>query len=123
MPTLDFVAAKLTHSSWKLKLRRYLDGEEVLTPHQATDHDRCEVGRWLADPEVAPGMSIKGHTEIAALAEAHRALHASVRRIIETMEAGRRDEAEREFALADQHSQRVVSLLESLQKASARRAA
>lgn len=123
MPIVDFVAAKLQHTLWKMKLRRYLDGEETLTLAQATDHHACEVGRWLDAPTTG-GLAVWGHlTEMRELDAAHKALHAAVKQVIECHDARRTAEAEAHFAEAEEHSQRVVALLDLLQTVTSKRVA
>lgn len=115
MLTLDFAEAKLRHTTWKLRLRRFLDGEEVLTEAQAIDHHACEVGRWLAAPGSGGFARWGQRSELSELDAAHRAMHAAVRRVIEARNAGRMADAERAFDEADGHARAVVTLLTSIE--------
>jgi methyl-accepting chemotaxis protein len=123
MLTLDFAVAKLRHTSWKTKLRRFLDGDEALSPAQATDHHACDVGRWLHAPGTGGLAKWSSLPEVRELDTVHSQMHAAVKRVIEAKSAGRDADAEREFAAAVGHSERVVELLTTLEAAVARHAA
>ncbi|MBL9120271.1 MAG: CZB domain-containing protein [Phycisphaerae bacterium] len=123
MLTLDFAAAKLRHTSWKLKLRRFLDGEESLTLAQATDHHACDVGKWLYAPG-SGGLAKWGNlAELRQLEVVHGHMHAAVKRVIEARADGREADAERAFQEAEELSRQVVSLLTTLEQMVAKSAA
>jgi methyl-accepting chemotaxis protein len=123
MSTLDFAAAKLRHTSWKIKLRRFLEGEEALTLAQATDHHACDVGKWLYAAGTGGMATWGGIPEMVELEAVHTQMHAAVRRVIEAKAEGRAVDAEREFDLAEGLSQRMVSLLSTIERIVSRQAA
>ena len=109
----DFTSAALKHSSWKLRLRNYLDGKGGLTADQATSHKDCELGKWL----YAGGLAKYGTIpEMRTLEREHEILHQTVRTIVDLKSSGRTKEAEAAFLKIDASSRRIQELLNTLDK-------
>ena len=112
MKTLDFAAAKIKHRTWQINVRGFLDGRESLTESQAMSHEECDLGKWL----YAEGLQKYGTIQkMKDLEKVHVELHACIKRIIDMKNAGNTSGAEQEYARLEEASDRIVSLLDSLQ--------
>jgi methyl-accepting chemotaxis protein len=108
---VDFQRAKTDHYAWKTKLRNLLDGKEGLSEAEATSHEHCRLGRWI----YSEGMNRYGaRQEMQELEEVHKALHQSVRAVIQLSNRGQTHEAEQAYQDVEAHSDRVVALLDRL---------
>ncbi len=112
----DLSAAKTAHLSWKGRLRAFLDGQGSLTREQAVSHHDCAFGKWY----YSEGRQQYRHIpEMAAIETPHAELHQVIKAIIGHREAGRLEEAEREFTKVDALSKRIVGLLAAIEEKSA----
>ena len=109
----DFTRAALKHSSWKLKLRRFLDGKGGLNFTEAVSHRDCDLGKWL----YAEGLVKYGAmSEMKTLEKEHAMLHQAVRTIVDLRSAGKAKQAEAAYLEIDPLSRHIVELLETLHK-------
>ena len=110
--TFDFTRAKLKHSTWKLKLRSFLDGKGGLSTTEAISHRDCELGKWLYAEGLTKFASLP---EIKTLEREHESLHRTIKTIIDLKAIGKAGEAEAAFLKIDQFSHRIVELLDTLE--------
>jgi methyl-accepting chemotaxis protein len=106
--SFDFTRAALKHSTWKLRLRGFLDGKGGLSPVEATSHKDCDLGKWL----YAEGLTKHGSfPEMKTLEREHELLHLTVKTIVDLKAAGKAREAESAFLRIEPISKRVTELL------------
>ncbi len=112
---VDFEAMKTAHRVWKIKVRAYLDGNpDALDARAATDSHACALGQWYD----RKGIRQFGHLPaIANLDRPHKALHATIARIIELSRSGKHNEAKALLPEIDRLSDEVVSLIEQAEAA------
>jgi methyl-accepting chemotaxis protein len=111
--TVDFAAAREKHLMWKGRLRDFLAGKEALRVGSATDHTKCDLGKWLH----GAGMAQHGELpDMQELERAHIQLHAIVKAVIQAKEAGREAVANQELARADETSNTIVRLLSAVEQ-------
>ncbi|GAB6043041.1 methyl-accepting chemotaxis protein [Endothiovibrio diazotrophicus] len=110
---VDLSAAKVAHLAWKTKLRAFLDGHATLATDQAVSHRACGFGKWYY------GEGMKGYGKLAEMREVerpHEELHATIRKVVELKNANRRQEAEREYAKVGPLSERIVQLIDAVER-------
>jgi methyl-accepting chemotaxis protein len=113
MSTLDFSAARLAHLSWKMKLRSFLDGKRELAENRLASHRDCELGKWL----YSKGMERYGTIlNMQHLEKVHVELHRITKQILEFKKTGNIALAEKEYARLEQISDKIISLLTSIEK-------
>ena len=111
MVTVDFVAAKLKHASWKSKMRRFLNGEMAMSEAEAVSHHDCELGKWLYSDGKAHFGSIPEFRELEGI---HAKMHGYVRNIITKKNAGDVSGAEAQYKDLETSSGRIIQLLDNL---------
>ena len=112
--TFDFASARAAHLAWKTHLRAYLAGDHdaLDADNIASDHD-YQLGRWYF------GQGRRKYGDLpamAALEKPHRELHQKVKQIIELDRDGDKAQAERELATVDRLSDRIVGLLDEVER-------
>jgi methyl-accepting chemotaxis protein len=108
-----FSVARAKHLAWKTRIRDFLAGYEAIDVDKASDPKACDLGQWLyGEGRAKLGADPNG----LELERIHAALHASVRRIAELREAGHDREARAEADKLGQASDRIVSLLDVLER-------
>jgi methyl-accepting chemotaxis protein len=113
MSDLNFAMVKMSHNTWRLKLRGFLDGREQIDPMQLASHQGCELGKWI----YSVGLSKHGQLhDMQELEKKHKIMHGVVRRVVELKSAGKAQEAEQEFLKVKEAADTVVSLLTNLEK-------
>lgn len=116
----DFAGAKQKHLTWKTKIRAYLDGKRTMSPGEALSHNECEMGQWL----FSVGLRKFGKNPLMIeLDQKHQKLHALVKQILDLKRAGKLEEAEAEYSVLLQTSDRIVALLDELAITATRKAA
>ena len=110
---LDFTKARLQHHSWRLRLRNYLDGDEEIGQDEAVSAYECSLGKWL----YSDGLRKHGSwPEMMNLESVHAQMHNIVERVVRLKESGNDTEARLEYQKVLPLSQKVVWLLEQLEK-------
>lgn len=110
---LDFTKARLQHHSWRLRLRRYLEDDEVINRAEAVSPYECALGKWLYSEGL---RKYENQPEMAKLESVHAQMHNVVARVVALKESGDGVEARREYQHILPLSRTVVSLLNSLEK-------
>jgi methyl-accepting chemotaxis protein len=113
MSTLDFALARSRHLDWKDKLKSFLEGRGTLSEAEATSHKDCELGKWL----YSQGLRRYGSApSMRELEQAHAELHATMQRVVQMKKAGNVDGAEREYEKVRPISDKVMGLLNEVEK-------
>ena len=111
--SVDFARVKMAHRSWRVRLRRFLDGSEDIDPAKLGSHQECELGKWI----YADAMPNHGNLpDVQALESTHKAMHALVRDVVQLKHAGKSDEAEKKFAQVTQAGEEVVGLITKVEE-------
>jgi len=109
---VDLEFAKSAHLAWKKNLRDFLDGKGALTLAQAVSHHDCSLGKWY----YGEGLKCYGHlAEMKEVEDPHAEIHQVIKTIISLREAGRVEEAEREYQKVGTLSKRIVALLDQIE--------
>jgi len=110
----ELMQAKTAHRAWKIRVRRFLDDKEQLDEQVAFSHQQCGLGRWYD----TVGMDKFSHIPAMRELEApHRQLHETIHRIAELKRNGDFDGAEREYEKVAPLSERVIALIEQIERA------
>ncbi|MCB1760933.1 MAG: cache domain-containing protein [Gammaproteobacteria bacterium] len=102
-------AAKTSHMLWKIRVRGFLDGHIQLDPSEAVSHHECKFGRWYDRLKKEDSQAA---TPLKPLERPHEKLHALVKTIIETSQAGRKTEAESLYCKLDEISTEILAVLD-----------
>ncbi len=116
---LDLSSAKAAHMAWKARLRAFLDGQASLSQEQAVSHRHCDFGKWY----YAEGMQRYGNIPAVRELEApHEELHRLIAAVIRARSQGSKAEAESLYRQVEPVSQRIVRLLDEVERESVRMA-
>jgi len=111
--SVDFARVKMAHRSWRLRLRRFLDGSEDIDAQNLASHRDCELGKWI----YADAVPNYGHLrEVQQLEQKHKDMHGLVREVVELKHAGKLNEAEQQFSGVTSGAEEVVALLTKVEK-------
>ncbi len=111
--TLDFSRVKMAHRSWKLRLRRFLNGDEALDSSKLCSHRDCELGKWI----YAVGVPRHGEFQEMQMLEArHKEMHGLITGVIDFHRSGRLPEAEAQLAKVNETAEQVVGFLDALER-------
>lgn len=110
---VDFSQAKSKHFQWQIKIRNFLNGQELLTEQQAVSHKYCDLGKWY----YAEGQALYGHLDVMKNFEIeHEHLHNLIKLIRELKMNGKSWEAEAKFNELQRTSRNIISLLTTAEK-------
>lgn len=110
---IDFSLAANKHLAWKSRLRHFLHSDQPLTDAELISHRECDLGKWL----YSSGMKKYGHfSEMQDIEREHAEFHATIKTFASLQRDGRRDQAQTELAKIDRLSDKVVSLLNGLER-------
>lgn len=115
--TLDFDGARTRHRLWLTRLRAFLDGKEAMTESEAVSHRDCDLGRWLY------GTALEQYGDLPEMQElerVHAEMHGLIREVIQHGNTGDSDRAERVLKEVHARSQRIIALLDELERKTAR---
>ncbi|MFA9459408.1 methyl-accepting chemotaxis protein [Thiohalorhabdus sp. Cl-TMA] len=108
---VTFRKAKSDHLAWRTKLRDLLNGKASLSLEEATSHEHCRLGKWI----YGEGLERYGHLqEMKHLESTHKALHQSIKAVIDHKNRGSAEEANREFARFQEYSEQVIADLDGM---------
>jgi methyl-accepting chemotaxis protein len=111
--SIDFARVKMAHRSWRLRLQRFLEGNEIINADQMGSHRDCELGKWIYGTAMRDHGDIK---ELIHLEQKHKDMHALVRDVVQLKHAGRVPEAEQTFTGVGAAAEEVVALLTTIEK-------
>ena len=113
MGKFDFAVARVMHIAWKSSLRSFLDGKENMTEEQAVSHKDCDLGKWL----YSDGLGAYGSLpEMQELEKIHTELHSIVKRVVQLKHSGDNVSAEKELEKLEPVSQKIFSLLVTIEQ-------
>lgn len=113
MLTFDFVSAQLKHSQWKTRMHTFLNGSGTMTESEAVSHRDCDLGKWL----YSDGTANYGHLPaFQELERIHKDMHAAVKDIVTLKNSGKMDEAHARFNDLTATSDRIIDLLDQMNK-------
>ena len=110
---VDFDSLVHAHEQWRSRLRRIIDGEETVDRVAVTDPTRCELGRWLYG-EGKEELGDRG--EWSLLEAAHRDMHQALGPVIDFVERGETQLAERQLKTLEWPLRKTVEGIEGLQR-------
>lgn len=113
MLTIDFAEAKTKHLLWLTKLQAYLDGNDGLSEEQIISSHVCDLGKWL---DTEGKMKYSGMIEMQELEKAHDDLHESAAMVLKFKDTEEKENQEKYFMDLIIISQKIMSLLDSLEK-------
>ncbi len=113
---MDFNQAIVAHSSWKRKLRSYLEKPDGnLKPEDAGAESKCELGKWI----VAEGRAYASVPEFALLRAAHTRFHKAAGDLIRRADAGEKVDGEMALGIRSEISDAtnaVISLITAIRR-------
>jgi methyl-accepting chemotaxis protein len=112
MKTRAFSKAILYHIQWKVRLRKFLNGEGSVAKSDYTSADHCRFGQWLCSDEIGKYASA---AEIRELRKVHTEVMRSAGRVYELKVSGDDAAAFKEFRNMEKASMKLVSLLNIVQ--------
>jgi len=103
----------MAHRSWRIRLRRFLDGSEDIDANKLASHRDCELGKWI----YADAMPNYGHLpDVQDLEKKHQHMHELVKEVVELKHRGKVKEAEEQFSGVTNAAEEVVALLTSVER-------
>jgi methyl-accepting chemotaxis protein len=102
---VDFDALRTKHTQWRIRLNRFLTGQETLTVEEAGTHRDCALGKWIHSEGWAQFGDLK---EMLDLAKIHRDMHEAVLATIRAHEAGNTTTANASLTQVETLSRKVV---------------
>ncbi|MGO9739691.1 MAG: CZB domain-containing protein [Desulfomonilaceae bacterium] len=112
MGNLDFVSAKLKHSTWKFKLRQFLNGYQQMPESEIISERECDLGKWL----YSKGFAQYGKTtQMKLLEQAHAELHATAKKIIDLKHRGDSSGAEEQMTKLEALDRKLIDLLTDIE--------
>lgn len=109
---VDLSAAKAAHLNWKVRLRRFLDGQASLKREEAVSHHDCAFGKWYYAEGLEKYADIE---EMRAIEKPHEELHALVREAIDLVAKGERGGAEAIYDQVSLISAQIVARLNTIE--------
>lgn len=100
------------HRTWITKLANVVAGREAMKANEVKSHEECAFGLWYASPEARRFTNDALFQEIG---EEHASVHSHGRRLLETLESGRKDEARAQFEELRGMTDKLVQQLSSLE--------
>ncbi|MDA0128347.1 methyl-accepting chemotaxis protein [Vibrio sp. MarTm2] len=112
---VDFTDVKNAHLAWKTKVRSYLNGDHgALDKKVACDHHMCALGKWY----YGKGKSLYGsEPTFKALEAPHAKLHGVIKDVLDRIDSGQHEQANKLFEQIEPISLDVVGKIESLENA------
>jgi len=106
----DFEGAKQAHLDWKTRVRSYLDGDrKILTKAQASSHHDCKLGLWY----YGEGRKrYQEHSDFRDIESPHAQLHHVIKEIVNKVERGEIEEAEKLYKEIEPLSNKIVGLID-----------
>lgn len=111
---IDFTDIKNAHLAWKTKVRSYLNGDhQALDKNVACDHHLCALGKWY----YGEGKNLYGtESTFVALEQPHAKLHSVIKHVLELIDQGQHEEANKAFEQIEPISKDVVQKISDLER-------
>ncbi len=103
--------AKVAHNMWKLRLIKFLEGEQDIDPTEFVDHTQCYLGKWY----YSVGREHCGHLQsFREIESPHIELHRLAREIYELKKEGNAEEAKEKLLRMKDLARIIVYNLDKL---------
>ena len=113
MGKADFTDIRLQHVTWRVKLNDFLEGKPSMTEEQATNHEACDVGKWL----YSVGMKKYGTMpEMQELEKIHVELHLTVKNIMSLKQSQNISAVKEELEKLDIIKRKIMFLLADIEQ-------
>jgi len=109
---IKLYAAKASLYSWKVRIKGFLDGLDVLTHDEAVSPYACDFGQWLHSEDAAPYCEIP---EMKMIKESHHELHQLVQEALE-LRGGCKEAMKQLVGRIEGLAQQLVSLMEMIEE-------
>lgn len=109
----DFSAAKLAHRQWKMRLQNIILGKEKIDPQVAGNYKGCSLGKWYYGDGL---RNFSSDTEFKELEGWHIHLHKLAEEITYDVIYGKKNEAKSKLGQIEEFSEKIVSLLDSIER-------
>ncbi|MGK9476812.1 methyl-accepting chemotaxis protein [Melioribacter sp. OK-6-Me] len=110
--TFDFSAAKLAHRQWKIRLQNIIRGKETVDPKVAGNYKGCSLGKWYYGPG---SINLRHDPDFKELENWHIQLHKLAEEIVHDVINDKKNEAKNKLVDIERLSEKIVSLLDSLE--------
>lgn len=113
IPHKALLVAKSDHVLWKKRLTELLLGRSEMQSSEVSDHHHCRFGKWY----YSTGKELYGKLpEFQAIAEPHRRVHETAKRVVELFSSGDKAGAQAMLESLDQPTREVLENLDRLRK-------
>jgi methyl-accepting chemotaxis protein len=109
---IDFTEICHKHTQWRVRLNKFLSGQEDLTLEQAGTHRDCALGQWIHSEGRTKFGDLR---EMLDLAKIHRDMHDAVIATIRAKQDGNRDSANASLATVDRLSRKIVQQIQAIE--------
>lgn len=109
---IKLYAAKASLYSWKVRIKGFLEGLDVLTHDEAVSPHACDFGQWLHSEDSVPYSELP---EMMAIKESHHELHRLVQEALE-LRGGCKEAMQQVVGRIEGLAQQLVSLLEAVEE-------
>jgi methyl-accepting chemotaxis protein len=110
----EFDTYRTAHRNWVKRLGDMLAGRETIDPDKLADHTQCALGKWYH----RGGSEAYRQTDaFARLGDAHRDMHAQVRRCVTSRASGDDAAAQTAFGQVRQLSAAVIARIDDVERA------
>ena len=114
MANIIFPMNRLKHRTWSNRLRRLLDNQiEKVDDTFKNTHKDCDLGKWYYTEGLENYGSVPVFKEMESF---HEKFHKLVQDVVNLKESGNQEEAENSFTELGIVSEKVIMLLEQLEK-------
>jgi methyl-accepting chemotaxis protein len=113
VPNINFAIVKMTHQTWRLKLRAYLNGTEEVDPRTLVTHRDCGLGKWIYSGETVSFASLPDFIE---LERKHKLMHQLVKEVVDLKRVGRLKEAQEGFLRVKEEADSVLLLISKVEE-------
>lgn len=110
---LDIPVAKLQHQRWRMRLDRFLKGQESMSESEAVSHRDCDLGQWM----YSGGLKEYGSSpEMKDLERVHEQMHNLIRKVVQLQNSGDDSGAATEFGKMGDMSDKIIDLLDMVER-------
>jgi len=106
----DIGMVKDAHFQWKMKLTAAMAGFTRLESETVPDHHHCAFGKWYD----SASEELRRHPAFSQIAGHHKAVHALVKEVLDAVNSGQQDVAQRKLAQFEEERAALFDALEDL---------
>lgn len=110
---VNFEGMRTAHKIWRSRVQKLLMGTEHIRPEDVPTHRDCALGKWYFS---AGQTACGGNPVFERLGEHHEAMHTAVKLAVAHWDRGDKAAADAEGKRVHDLSEKVISLLEDLEK-------